>query len=55
MTSNAAARIQSATALKNGGKVASNSFAARAQATAAHNEAAVAQSNSSASTSGSKD
>lgn len=37
MTDAAAARIQGATAKANGGKVASGSFAARAQAAAAHN------------------
>lgn len=33
MTTKAAARIQSATAKNNGGKVSKNSFAARAQST----------------------
>ncbi|NHC07900.1 hypothetical protein [Azonexus fungiphilus] len=37
MTTAAAARIQSATARTNGGQIASGSFAARAQAAAAHN------------------
>jgi hypothetical protein len=37
MTTSAAARIQSATAKANGGQVTSGSFAARAQAAAAHN------------------
>ncbi len=37
MTAAAAARIQGAAAKANGGKVASGSFAARAQAAAAHN------------------
>lgn len=37
MITAAAARIQSVAAKANGGKVASNSFAARAQAAAAHN------------------
>ena len=37
MTTAAAARIQSATARANGGKVASDSFAARALSAAAHN------------------
>lgn len=37
MNSTAAARIQSVTARANGGQVASGSFAARAQAAAAHN------------------
>lgn len=34
MTAKAASRIQSASAKSNGGKVSSNSFAARAQSTA---------------------
>ncbi|MCA8353005.1 hypothetical protein [Burkholderia cepacia] len=37
MTPAAASRIQSATAKANGGKVSADSFAARAQAAAAHN------------------
>lgn len=37
MTTAAAARIQGTTARANGGKVASDSFAARAQSAAAHN------------------
>lgn len=37
MTQSAAARIQSAGARANGGKVSAGSFAARAQAAAAHN------------------
>lgn len=36
MTSQAAARIQSATAKSSGGQVAKGSFAARAQSSAAH-------------------
>lgn len=40
MTSQAAARIQGATAKANGGQVSSNSFAARAQAAAAANQSA---------------
>jgi hypothetical protein len=36
MTSKAAARIQSATAKQNGGRIAKGSFAAKAQAAAAH-------------------
>lgn len=39
MTTSAAARIQGATARANGGQVAAGSFAARAQAAAAHNSA----------------
>jgi hypothetical protein len=42
MTQAAASRIQSATARANGGRVSSGSFAARAQAAAAHNPQAVA-------------
>lgn len=38
MTTKAAARIQSATAKGNGGKVSSNSFAAIAQSAAAKNK-----------------
>jgi hypothetical protein len=38
MTSKAAARIQGATAKGNGGKVSSQSFAARAQAASAKNK-----------------
>jgi len=38
MTSDAAARIQSAAARQNGGKVSKSSFAARAQRAAACNE-----------------
>jgi len=37
MTSDAAARIQSATAKSSGGQVAKGSFAAKAQSAAAHN------------------
>jgi len=37
MTKTAAARIQSAEAKANGGKVSQNGFAARAQSAAAHN------------------
>ena len=37
MTSESAARIQSATAKNNGGTVSKDSFAARAQSAAAHN------------------
>lgn len=39
MTPEAAARIQAATAKANGGQVPKDSFAARAQAAAAHNAA----------------
>ena len=39
MNAEAAARIQSATAKANGGQVAKDSFAARAQSAAAHNSA----------------
>lgn len=39
MTPAASARIQSAAASANGGRVASGSFAARAQSAAAHNAA----------------
>jgi hypothetical protein len=38
MTSKSAARIQSATAKRNGGKVPKNSFASRAQSAAAANK-----------------